>query len=85
MHLHRDLADAQLGGNLLVQHAAYRQRQHLVLARGEGHVALLQGVVLFIARGVVFRQLKRGLNGVDKRYVEACLACVKTLVQAYFS
>ena len=30
-------------------------------------MALLQGVVLFIAHGVVFRQLKRGFNGVDKR------------------
>jgi len=33
----------------------------------KGHVALLQGVVLFVAHGVVFRQLERRLNGVDQR------------------
>ena len=67
MHFHRDLTDAQLGGDLLVELAADGQLKHLMLARREGHVALLQGVVLFDAGGVVLCQSERGFDGADER------------------
>ena len=42
MNLERDLADAQLGRSLLVEKAAYDQRQHLALAWRQGRKALMQ-------------------------------------------
>ena len=57
VYFHRNLTDAQLGGDLLVELAADGKLKHLMLARREGHVALFQGVVLFDAGGVVLCSL----------------------------